>query len=36
MFLPFDHRIRLRVGLTFLIVLMVVGLVATLGLVHTP
>jgi hypothetical protein len=36
MFLPFHHRIRLRVGMTVLAVLLIVGLVATLGLVHTP
>jgi hypothetical protein len=36
MFSPFHHRIRLWVGLTFLIVLLVVGCVATLGLVKTP
>jgi hypothetical protein len=36
MFLPFHHRIRFKVGLTFIIVLVVVGLVATHGLVHTP
>jgi hypothetical protein len=33
---PFPHRIRLRIGLTILIVLLLVGFAATYGLVHTP
>ena len=36
MYAPFDHRIRLRVGLSFRIVLLLVGFVATPGLAHTP
>jgi hypothetical protein len=36
MYAPFDHRIRRRIGLTFLIVLLLVGFAATLGLVHIP
>ena len=36
MYAPFDHRIRRRIGLTFLIVLLLVGFAATLGLVHKP
>jgi hypothetical protein len=36
MFVPFDHRIRFWVGLSLLVVLLLVGGLATLALVHTP
>jgi hypothetical protein len=35
-FIPFDHRIRLWVGVTLVIALLLVGLVMNFGLVHLP
>jgi hypothetical protein len=36
MYSPFHYRIRFLVGLAFLVILLLVGFVATLGVVHTP